>query len=86
MVETIFESTGITILVGEPYLSSRTGGTQYSYTNELNDYSHKRSAFMDYDKAFIELKSGHIDAEDWIEYGLGRDISSLDAGLDTSFN
>lgn len=84
--DSLYESTGLTILVGEPYLSSRLGGTQYSYTNELHSYSHSRAAFLDYNKAVIELKGDHLDAEDWIEYGLGRDVSALDAALDTSFN
>ena len=86
MTGTIFENTGLSVLVDEPILSTRAGGTQYSYTKELNDYTHKRSAFLDYDKALIELKGDHLDAEDWVEFGLGRDISVKDGGLDTPFN
>lgn len=86
MPGTIFENTGLSVLVDEPLLSARIGGTQYSYTKELNEYTHKRSAFMDYDKATIELKGDHLNAEDWVEYGLGRNISVKDGGLDTSFN
>ena len=52
----------------------------------MSEYSHKRSAFFDYDKASITLQGDHIDADRWIEYGLGRDIQSMDEGLDTAFN
>ena len=86
MVEKLFENTGISIIVGEPILSNRIDGTDYSYTTELSEYSHKRSAFLDYDKASIELKGNHLKAEDWMEYGLGRDVSAVDAVLDVSFN
>lgn len=86
MPGTIFENTGLTVQVDEPLLSSRAGGTKYSYTKELSGYTHKRSAFLDYDKANIEIKGDHLNAEDWVEFGLGRDISSLDAGLDSCFN
>ena len=86
MTGVIFENTGLTVLANSPVLSSRTGGTQYVYTDELSEYAHTRSAFLDFDKAIIGLKGDHLNAEDWIEFGLGRDISVFDAGLDASFN
>ena len=86
MVDSLYQNTGLSVLVGEPLLSSRIGGIEVSYTEEIDEYTHKRSAFLDYDKATITLKGDHIDAERWIEYGLGRNISTLDAGLDTNFN
>ncbi len=86
MADSLYENIGLSVLVSEPLLSSRLGGVEVSYTEELDEYNHKRSAFLDYDKATITLKGDHIDAEKWIEYGLGRNNSTLDAGLDTSFN
>ena len=81
-IPTLHELIGLAIQVGEPLLSSRVGSTPVTYTDELDAYSHKRSAFMDYDKAHMALKGDHLDAEDWIEYGLGRDVTTFDSALD----
>ncbi len=86
MVDSLHSNTGLSVNVSEPLLSARGGGQEISYTEELDEYQHKRSAFLDFDKCGFTLKGDHIDAERWIEYGLGRNISSLDAGLDTVFN
>lgn len=80
-IPTLHETIGLAVQVGEPLLSSRTS-TPRTYTNELDSYSHTRSAFMDYDKAKIGLVGNHPDAEDWLEYGLGRDVNVYDEGLD----
>ena len=86
MTESLHEATGLNILVSEPIYSERQSSAAYSYTSELDSYTQKRSAFFDFDKAVITLKGDHIDADDWLEYGLGRDISVLDAALDTTYN
>jgi len=84
MTKSLYEATGLTVLIGEPLLSQRAS-SQYSYTNELSDYTHERAAFLDFESATIGLKGDHLDAEDWIEYGLGRDVTVIDDAQDTVF-
>ena len=84
MTTSLYEATGLTVLISEPLFALRAG-TERSYTNELSSYTHKRSAFLDFDNASIELKGDHIDAEDWIEYGIGRHVTVKDGFLDTVF-
>jgi hypothetical protein len=83
--KTLHEAIGLTILIAEPLLSQRAG-TAKSYTQEIAEYTHHRAAFLDFDKASITIKSDHLDAEDWIEFGLGRDVIVKDEFLDTVFN
>lgn len=84
-VPNLHELIGIAIQISEPLLSSRVDSSPVTYTNELDSYSHKRAAFMDYDNAQMSLKGDHLDAEDWIEYGLGRDVTVYDESLTLIF-
>lgn len=84
-IPSLHELIGLAIQIGEPLLSPRLDASPVTYTDELSEYSHKRAAFMDYDKARMTFEGDHLDAEEWIEYGLGRDVTTYDEALNPVF-
>ena len=50
-----------------------------SYTESVSAYSHETSTEVGFDTANIDLSVNESEIAEWLEYGLGRDISVRDA-------
>lgn len=85
MAKTIHEITGITIKYGDPIILTDRTGDLGEFTDEIGSYGHRRSAFLDSDKAKISIVVSERDAEEWLEQGIGRDITVYDENISGVF-
>jgi len=75
-----FSETGIAIYATEPLVSASSMKYQWSLSQMVSGYSHIIAANGGYKSASISMNMRQDEIEDWLEYGLGRNITVYNEG------
>lgn len=82
--KTLTNTLGLSIHVGQPL--ARGGGEMFSLAKEMNGFSRTVNAFGGYGAASLQLNAGTFDLYDWVQDGLGRDITVFDGDGQSIYN
>lgn len=72
MTETIYQQTGLSVMVSTPLVQG--GAFLDTLTDQFSEYRHEISADGGYMSASMRINLKRSGLEDWFSYGLGRDI------------
>jgi len=75
-----FSETGISIYATEPLISASDMKYQWSLSQMISGYSHTLAANGGYKSASVSMNMRQDEIEDWLEYGLGRNITVYNEG------
>jgi len=75
------ESTDITVKVGPRLMGSMKGDATITLQETIDSYQHTITATGGYESAAFAFKANQQEAEDWLQYPLGRHVEVYDPSL-----